>query len=55
MGCMCMDCKHNDVITNNNEKMIRICTCEESENYLKHVSIVFDECDHGEVETEDEE
>lgn len=55
MGCMCMDCKHNDVITNNHEKLIRICTCEESEKYLKPVSIVFDECDHGEVETEDEE
>ena len=53
MGCMCMYCKHNDVITNNHEKLLTICTCVESENYLKPVSIAFDGCDHGEVETED--
>ena len=50
MGCMCAECKYNDVISNNHDELVRICTCKESEKYLKHVHIAFDDCDHGEVD-----
>ena len=55
MGCMCMDCKHNDIVTDNHGDILCICTCCESENFLKKVSIAFGECDFGEVAIEEVE
>ena len=56
-GCMCMDCKHNDIVRDNHDNLHRICTCAESEYFLKKVSPAWGECDSGEVdmgESEDE-
>ena len=55
MGCMCMDCKYNDIVRDNHDELHPICTCVESENFLKPVSYVWTECDAGEVEMEDED
>ena len=52
MGCMCMECRHNDIITDSHGKQHRICTRRESEYFLKEVSTAFGECDVGEVESE---
>lgn len=55
MGCMCMDCKHNDIVRDNHDNLHPICTCAESENFLKPISYIWGECDSGEVETEESE
>lgn len=55
MGCMCADCKHNDIVRDNHDNLHTICTCAESKNFLKKVSVFWDECDSGEVETEESE
>lgn len=57
-GCMCADCKHNDILRDNHGELHRICTRCESEYFLQKVSTAFGECDHGEVdwgESEDAE
>ncbi len=55
MGCMCMECKHSDIVRDNHDGVHQICTCVESAEFLKPVSTAFGECDAGEVETEDED
>lgn len=55
MGCECLRCKHADVVTDNHEEHHSICICRESENFLKPISIVWDSCEHGEVERYEEE
>ena len=55
MGCMCIECKHLDILRDNHDNLHEICTCVESPNFLKKMSIVWDDCDSGEVETADEE
>ena len=55
MGCMCIDCKHNDIVRDNHDELHAICICAESENFLKVIHFALDNCDHGEVETEDED
>ena len=51
----CMHCKHNDIVRDNHESLHVICTCSESEKFLKEVSYVWDECDFGEVEEDEGE
>lgn len=59
MGCMCMECKFYDVVTDNHDDLHSICTCRESENFLTEIEIAFDNCDlgivddYGESEEED--
>lgn len=55
MGCMCMDCKHNDIVTDNHNNHHYICTRCESEYFLKSIDLFWGECDFGEVESEDTE
>ena len=55
MGCMCMECKYYDVVTDNHENLVAICLCRESENFLHELSIAFDNCDCGIVDDYGEE
>ncbi len=55
MGCMCMDCSYNDIVRDNHGELHCICTCCESEDFLKEVSIAFGECDFGKVDVEESE
>lgn len=50
MGCMCMDCKHNDIVRDNHDNLHRICTCAESKYFLTKVYTVWGECDSGEID-----
>lgn len=54
-GCMCLECKYTDIVTDNHGKHHNICTCAESEYFLKPVDIIWCECDHGEVDDYGEE
>jgi hypothetical protein len=49
-----MECKHNDIVTDNYGKQYRICLFRESEYFLKPVSTAFGHCCFGEIETESE-
>jgi hypothetical protein len=55
MSCKCMDCKHNDIVTDNHDKTHLICTCAESKHFLQKVSMAFGECDFGEVDVGESE
>lgn len=55
MGCMCLECKHTDIVRDNHDVPHPICVCAESENFLKRADYICGECDAGEVETEDED
>ena len=55
MGCMCMECKDNDIITDSHAKQHRICTRCESEYFLQKVSTAFGECNVGEVDMRESE
>ena len=52
MGCMCLECKHTDIVRDNHDVPHPICVCAESENFLKRADYICGECDAGEVETE---
>ena len=52
---LCIDCKHNDIIRDNHDELHAICTCAESENFLKGISFAWSECDFGEKEQEESE
>lgn len=54
MGCKCIECKYNGVVRDNHDDLHAICVCAESEKFLKEISFAWDECGHGEAETEDE-
>lgn len=54
-GCMCMECKYYDVVTDNHDNHVAICVCRESENFLHELSIAFDNCDFGIVDDYGEE
>lgn len=54
-GCMCMECKHNDIVRDNHDELHRICTRCESEYFLQEVSKAFGNCDFGEVDDYDGE
>ena len=54
MGCMCMECAFREIVQDNHDDLHGICVCRESEFFLKKVSAVFDSCDSGMVEDEEE-
>lgn len=54
-GCMCADCKHNEIVIDNHYNNHYICTCAESDYFLKPIDLFWCECDSGEVEMEDTE
>jgi hypothetical protein len=54
-GCMCADCKHNEIVIDNHYNNHYICTCAESDYFLKPIDLFWGECDSGEVEMEDTE
>lgn len=54
MGCQCLYCKHVAVVKDNHGTYHSICVCEESESFLKAISLL-ENCDHGEVESDEEE
>lgn len=54
-GCMCLECKYYDVVTDNHENTVAICVCRESENFLHELEIAFDNCDFGIVDDYDDE
>ena len=54
MGCMCIDCKHTDIVRDNHGELHNICVCQESDHFLHRVSVAWNECDAGEIETYEE-
>lgn len=47
----CLFCKHsNGILKDNHGNLHTLCTCIESENFLKEVEIAFDRCDFEERE-----
>lgn len=55
MGCMCMECKFREVITDNHKNLLSICVCRESDYFLNELSAAFDNCELGVVDDSDEE
>ena len=53
MGCMCMDCKYREIVTDNHDNLHGICVCAESENFL--TKVFWEDCDFGEVDMEESE
>jgi hypothetical protein len=54
MGCMCMECKYSEVLSDNHDCLLRVCVCRESEYFLHTVSTAFGECDFGIVDDEED-
>lgn len=54
MGCMCAECKYAEIVRDNHEKLIVICVCRESDNFLHELEIAFDNCDFGFVDDEED-
>lgn len=51
----CLFCKFsNAVVRDNHDDLHCICTCRESENFLKPIEIAFDTCDCSEMESDEE-
>lgn len=47
----CLYCKFsNAIISDNHNDLHTLCSCAESENFLKRLDIVFDGCDCGQKE-----
>lgn len=55
MLTMCLQCKYRVIIEDSNGKYHSICTCCESENFLEEVLAVFERCDYGELEFDEDE
>lgn len=55
MGCMCLECKYYDVVSDNHGELVAICVCRESENFLHQLHVAFDNCDFGIVDDYGEE
>lgn len=55
MCCMCAECKYAEMVRDNHEKLIAVCVCRESENFLHELEIAFDNCDFGVVDDYGEE
>jgi hypothetical protein len=50
MGCMCGDCQYTKICQDENGDLFVICCNRKSENFLKEISLAFDDCDFGKVE-----
>ena len=47
MGCMCMECRFLQIVEDENGDLFSICANLKSENFLKELSIAFDNCEIG--------
>ena len=54
MGCMCMECKYERVIEDENGKLFQICANRKSVNFLVELEIAFDNCEIGMIDDEAE-
>ena len=50
MGCMCMECQFIQIVEDENGDLFSICANRKSENFLKEVSLAFDNCEIGIIE-----
>lgn len=50
MGCMCYECRFAVTGKDNHNKLIEICVCRESDNFLKELDLAFDNCEVGEID-----
>lgn len=55
MGCMCMECRFIRIVEDENGDLFSICANRKSENFLKELSIAFDNCEIGIIDTTGEE
>lgn len=57
MGCMCAECKYKEIVRDNHGKLVCVCVCRESDNFLHELEIAFENCGLGFVDDygEDEE
>ena len=55
MGCMCMECKYADIVTDSRGAYHRICTKCESPMFLNTVSTAFGCCEYGAIELDESE
>jgi hypothetical protein len=55
MVTMCLECKHREIIKDNHGQYHSICTCCESDNFLEELCSVFDRCDNGELEFDEDD
>ena len=53
MGCMCMECRFLQIVEDENDDLFSICTNRKSENFLKELSLAFDNCEIGTIENND--
>ena len=54
MGCMCGDCQYIKICKDEKGDLLIICCNRKSENFLKEISLAFDNCDFGRVEDYDD-
>ena len=47
MGCMCMECIYEEILTDNNGHLFAICTHRKSDKFLKELEHAFDNCELG--------
>ena len=55
MGCMCGDCQYAKICQDENGELFSFCCNRKSENFLKEISLAFDNCDYGKVDDYGEE
>lgn len=54
VGCMCMECKYTQICQDENGDLFVFCRNRKSENFLKEISLAFDDCDFGMLEDEED-
>ena len=55
MGCMCMECRFLQIVEDENGDLFSICANRKSENFLTELSLAFDNCEIGIIDTTGEE
>ena len=55
MGCMCMECRFLQIAEDENGDLFSICANRKSENFLTELSLAFDNCEIGIIDTTGEE
>ena len=55
MGCMCMECRFVRIVEDENGDLFSICANRKSENFLTELSLAFDNCEIGIIDTTGEE
>jgi hypothetical protein len=51
---MCAECKFAEIVRNNHDKLVYVCVCRESDNFLHELEIAFDNCELGFVDDDEE-